>query len=199
MRGRPRRGSGRLFPDIAPPIGYETPVYCEFGFDSRRDGKSGEDGVQRYMHGVAPGDLAEISVPLGHAANCYPHKLVVTAFEASGDFLSTPLTRVPVRLRDVRVQDRSITAQGHYGGILVGLPPTLDGLKDAETSFSYRNEAPLTLDERKTLFRSLEAREVMWPAFEAGNQGNPVMVFENVASFPVHIFGHVEGETRSYY
>lgn len=194
----PRHRRGR--PSGFPPTPFElpTPVYYEFGFDSRYDGVAVKR-EQPYALGVAPGDLAEIAVPLGHAANCYPHKLVVTAFEASEGFLASPLTRVPVRLRDVRVQGRSITAQGHYGGILVGLPPTLDDLKDAETSFSYRNEAPLALDDRKTLFRSLEAREIQWPAFQAGSEGNPVMVFENVASFPVHIFGHVEGQNRSYY
>lgn len=186
-------------PRVYPVTPTRPPSVHEFGFDSRCDGRPGPDNNQPYTLGIQSGLLAYVRIPLGYTRDCLAKKLVVTAFRAAEGFIDTPLTRVPVRLREVIVHGVSVTSQGPSGGVLVGVPPTLDDLAEAEGAFNYRKEAPLTMDDRLVIFHALEAKKVNWPIFSVlnGKSNGCVIVFENIASFPIHIFGQVEGQIPS--
>lgn len=180
----------RSFPDGQPA---PRPLH-RFGFDSRR----AVGDVTELPTGIPTGAICQVGVPLGLAAECYPVRLTVTAFVASGTTVDERCIRVPVKLVSVTLNGRRMLPQGGDEGIVVGIPPTVPDIKTVEGS-PYREEArwnEAEQDRWEEVFRSVGALKLgdMGP-FNA--HAALVLYFENLVMSRVHIFGFIEGHAPS--
>lgn len=168
-----------------------------FGFDSRTFEENSMERRRPWFSGIPSGASVCFNVPLGHHFGCIPKKLVVTAFIADGHSgLSSPITRVPVKLLSATVRHKPQLPLCHSGGILLGLQPTIEDVLDYEGT-PYRMEAPpapkLT-QEQAHLFRTMTPLNISdWEPFNITSQ--LILHFENIVSWTsIHVFGYVEGE-----